>query len=115
MERIEELYNKFKDVDVINHAALLQWLKDMFEACEHAGAEVPHRIAIASRIGRAHRLLPDPQLPDFPPEDEQGYTRWILVTCIVTLTTAGSPSDLAALYGMTAYAIGTWLLRFRSR
>lgn len=108
MATVEELRAQFAGINVADNVALLTWLKEMFEACASAQVELPGRRQVASRIGRARMLLPNPELPDFAPPGDK--LTWLLTLSINTLITADTAERQASLYGITAFAIDSWLM-----
>jgi hypothetical protein len=113
-QEIEERARQFESVNVHDDEELLTWLKGLFEACAQARIELPRRDQIATRIGMARMLLPNPALPPIMPVDRSERTTWLLTLCINTLITSDTPQKQAGLYGIVAYAIDAWLKEQRA-
>lgn len=112
MASVQELSDRFANIDLTDDVALLAWLQEMFQACDEGHTEVPRRRQIASKIGRARRLLPNPGVPNDPPAD---YTaEWLLKESLGTLIYSADVDRQADLYGITAFAIHSWLIKQRA-
>ncbi|HSE61849.1 MAG TPA: hypothetical protein VLA88_06175 [Candidatus Saccharimonadales bacterium] len=101
---IEELNQRWESLASSDMPEVMKWLRDMLRACEAERVEVPNRDHVASRIGMAYHILPDPDLSTSIPVDAEERTRWILALCVNTLIAPG-----INMYGITAFAADAWL------